>query len=57
MWSFSPVLDSKVAAWLLLILHMPLHQGEGGKECIAEFPLLRGKYSFHLCDTADGVGK
>jgi len=27
------------------------------REYIAEFPLLRGKYSFHLCDTADGVGK
>ncbi len=26
------------------------------KEYLEEFPNLRGKYSFHLCGTADGVG-
>ncbi len=26
------------------------------REYLAEFPLLKGRYSFHLCDTADGVG-
>ena len=26
-----------------------------GEEYLRTFPDLRGKYSFHLCDSADGV--